>query len=242
MDIWELDPTTMTLLPGGPRQAQVPWNRRSLPADDPKRYAMPANATPIAPPAEQQGYKRSFIDGAWTQVEDHVGETVYDKATGAPRKIKDLGPLPDGVTTLAPGPFDTWDDVAGWTEDAAARAAALRAAIVVERDRRVDAGFSFDGAVYQSRPGDRENIAAAGTLAAVALMNGAQPGDLRWADIDTDFVWIAADNALVAMDAPAMIAFSRAAVAHKKAHIFAARSLKDMDPIPDDYADDRHWP
>lgn len=112
--------------------------------------------------------------------------------------------------------------------------------IDAERDRRIAAGFTFGGKLYQSRPEDRENIAGA-SLAALAAMSGAFPGDYRWHGGDSDFVWIAADNSLTPMDAQTMFAFGQAAMAHKQAHIFAARALKDAVPIPADYADDSHW-
>ena len=73
-------------------------------------------------------------------------------------------------------------------------------------------------------------------------MNGAEPGDLRWHGGDSDFVWIAADNSLTPMDAQTMFGFGQVAMAHKQAHIFAARTLKDAEPIPADYVDDGYWP
>lgn len=111
-----------------------------------------------------------------------------------------------------------------------------------ERDRRIEAGFGFAGKLYQSRPEDRENIAGAAVAALAAIVAGAQPGDLRWHGGATDFAWIAADNSLVTMDAQTVFAFGQAAMAHKQAHIFAARALKDADPVPADYDDDAHWP
>ncbi len=111
-----------------------------------------------------------------------------------------------------------------------------------ERDRRVGAGFAFGGHLYQSRPDDRENIAGASTAALAAIVNGAQAGDLRWHGGDSDFAWIAADNALVPMDAQTMFAFGQAAMAHKQAMIFAARALKDMAEIPPDVSSDTYWP
>lgn len=111
-----------------------------------------------------------------------------------------------------------------------------------ERDRRVAAGFTFAGVRFQSRPDDRENIAGAATAALGAMMAGAQPGDLRWHGGDTDFVWIAEDNSTMAMDAQTLFAFGQAAMAHKQSMIFAARAIKDMGPIPADYADDQYWP
>lgn len=111
-----------------------------------------------------------------------------------------------------------------------------------ERDRRIAAGFTFGGKSYQSRPDDRENIAGSSTAALAAMVNGAQPGNYRWHGGDSDFVWIAADNSLTTMDAQTMFTFGQAAMAHKQAHIFAARALKDAEPIPADYADNIHWP
>lgn len=113
-----------------------------------------------------------------------------------------------------------------------------------ERDRRINAGFTFDGVEYQSGPEDRENIQGAYSSALTAiLVDDAQPGDLRWADPDTDFAWIAADNSMVTMDAHQVLAFGIAAKEHKQRHIFAARALKDMDPIPSDFAThEAYWP
>lgn len=112
-----------------------------------------------------------------------------------------------------------------------------------ERDRRIAAGFRFNGVLYQSRQTDRENMAGASTTALAAIINGSEPGNLRWADPDNDFDWIAADNTLQPMDAHTVFEFGRAAMTHKQAHIFAARTIKDMVPIPDDYAmNNEYWP
>lgn len=116
-----------------------------------------------------------------------------------------------------------------------------------ERDRRIDAGFVFDGVLYQSDDGSRENIAGAKSAASDAIMLGAQAGDYGWqrlldpAAAET-FVWIATDNSLHPMDAQTMVRFGYAAMAHKQDMIFRARSLKAMDPIPLDYAtNDAYW-
>jgi len=112
------------------------------------------------------------------------------------------------------------------------------------RDIRIASGFGFGGNVYQTRPEDRENIAGAATAALAAIMvNGAQPGDFRWHGGENDFEWIAADNTTHPLDAQSMFAMGQAAMAHKQAHIWAARALKDMDPIPVDYATNAsYWP
>ncbi|UWU13280.1 DUF4376 domain-containing protein [Rhizobium sullae] len=112
-----------------------------------------------------------------------------------------------------------------------------------ERDRRIAAGFTFQGVDYQSRPEDRENIMGACTAALAAIMAGAQPDDFRWHGGDADFVWLAADNSAHPLDAQTMFAFGKAAMSHKQSHIFAGRALKDTSPIPADYAaNPAYWP
>lgn len=116
-------------------------------------------------------------------------------------------------------------------------------AVDIERDRRIAAGFTFNGVFYQSRPEDRENIAGAAVAALAAIGAGAQVGDYRWHGGDSDFMWIAADNSMHPLDAQSIFAMGQAAMAHKQAHIFAARALKDMSPIPADYATNpAYWP
>jgi len=134
---------------------------------------------------------------------------------------------------------------AGDTEAPPTEEPVVTAAMVdAVRDIRVASGFGFNGKVYQTRPEDRENIAGAATAALAAIMvNGAQPGDFRWHGGDSDFEWIAADNSTHPLDAQTTFAMGQAAMAHKQAHIFAARTLKDMDPIPADFAtNDAYWP
>ncbi|WP_422402568.1 hypothetical protein [Pseudomonas sp. GZD-209] len=111
-----------------------------------------------------------------------------------------------------------------------------------ERDRRIDAGVMFQGVMYQSRATDRENIAGAAQLGFMAVVAGAQPGDLRWSNPGEDYAWIATDNSLVRMDAQTVVAFGKVAAERKQMLVFAGRDLKDSSPIPVDYADDKWWP
>ena len=114
--------------------------------------------------------------------------------------------------------------------------------IDAERDRRIDAGVEFQGVMFQSREADRENIAGAAQIGFMAMLAGAQPGDLRWLSQAEDYAWIAADNTLVPMDAQTVVEFGKFAAGRKQALIFAGRQLKNMSPIPADYADDKWWP
>ena len=92
-----------------------------------------------------------------------------------------------------------------------------------ERDQRM-AVYTFNGVDYNFDPDSRDNISGAAVLAIGAISAGAQPNDLRWANPNQDW------------------AFAQAAASYKSALIFAARTLKDMNPIPSNYTDDSYWP
>lgn len=117
----------------------------------------------------------------------------------------------------------------------------LAAAVKAECDRRLVADFEFNGVMFQRDPTSLQRITGAATLAGFAIAAGVRPGNLRWANPDRDFAWIASDNSLVEMDAQTAFAFGQAAAAVETRIIYAAKALREMDPIPDDYDDDRWW-
>ena len=113
--------------------------------------------------------------------------------------------------------------------------------VMAERSRRLKT-ISFNAAVFDFDTTSQQNISAAFSLALAAVLQGAQPGDLKWSDPDYDFAWIDANNKPVPMDAPTVVAFGKAAAEWKSAHIYAARALKDKPSIPADFAHDKNWP
>lgn len=96
-----------------------------------------------------------------------------------------------------------------------------------ERDRRIDGGFAFAGARFQSRPSDRENIMGAAQLGMAWMGAGGDPDTLRWSNPAADFAWITEDNTTMPMSASAVVALFQAGVAFKSALTFFARDLKD---------------
>lgn len=117
-------------------------------------------------------------------------------------------------------------------------------AVDAERDRRILA-FSYAGKAYQLDDNSQQNIIAATTRAILVLSAGgtlAAPGNLRWFDPSNDFGWIATDNSIVPMDATAMATFGGAVQTWVSRHIFAARAIKNLSPIPADFAADSRWP
>lgn len=114
--------------------------------------------------------------------------------------------------------------------------------ITAERNRRMRSVVWFEGKPYDVDDASLQRITGAATLAGFAMGAGAQAGDLQWHGGDDPFGWIAADNTVTLMDAQTMFAFGQAAANNESRHIFTARAMKDMDPLPADYADDAYWP
>lgn len=88
----------------------------------PPHTGLPADCTNIAPPETKAGYVAIFDDEKkeWSVVEDHRDLTVYDVETGCGIFISELGPLPDGTTTITPlGNYQVWDGDQ-WVTDVAA--------------------------------------------------------------------------------------------------------------------------
>lgn len=160
-----------------------------------------------------------------------------------------LSALPANSTPAKP-PKTTGEQVAQWTGagwvvlDSKPEPSAPEITPVMvgaERDRRISAGFEFNGTMYQSRATDWEVYSGKALEAFIAITNGAQSGDLRWSDPDSDFAWIAADNSRVPMDAQAVIELAKAASAHRTKLTFAGSDIKALDPIPGDYGADWRW-
>ena len=87
---------------------------------------IPAGATTQAPPATEAGEVAVRTGSAWEIQPDHRGETWYEKATGQPVEIKDIGEPSAELTSLEPGEYQVWEGE-GWTTDTDAWWAAIRA-------------------------------------------------------------------------------------------------------------------
>ncbi|HDL7647218.1 TPA: tail fiber assembly protein [Yersinia enterocolitica] len=80
---------------------------------------IPGSSTLIAPLPPKDGYAVVFNEDAqqWEYTEDYRGTEAYDTQTGYSRPVNQLGPLPEGFTSLAPtSQFDCWDG-SQWVKD-----------------------------------------------------------------------------------------------------------------------------
>lgn len=110
-----------------------------------------------------------------------------------------------------------------------------------ERDRRIYKSFFWNGFEIQSDRDSIENILGACSKALIFITTGGDPNNPYWTSPTEKFTWIAADNSIVELTPAQMLAMGSTAAEHKKNCIFAARSLKDMNPIPLDFQDDKWW-
>lgn len=127
-------------------------------------------------------------------------------------------------------------------DEAISKKELMKSKINSYRDEKINSGFSFNGNVYDSRPEDQKRISGAALLAFMALTNGAQSGDYLWHGGSEPFSWITQDNQIIQMDAETVVEFGKAAAEHERSYIFAARNLKDMDDIPENWQDSIYWP
>jgi hypothetical protein len=117
-----------------------------------------------------------------------------------------------------------------------------REEVNIERDNRIAKGFMFMGTMFDFDASSKQRIAGAATLAGFAMTMGAQPGNFKWHSGETDFAWIAQNNKIIKMDAQTTFMLGKTAAKHEEDHIFAAATLKSIDPIPNDYYEDKYWP
>jgi len=182
------------------------------------------------------------------------GRTRTDPTSFTAEEITDAG-----YTEVSDKPTITdtqvleWDSQAiDWivrdktSEEIAAELAAKRTktldSITGYRDELIAQGFLFNDIMFDSRPEDQKRISGAALLAFMAVSQGAQANNYLWHGGTEPFSWIAQDNSIVQMDSPTVISFGQTAAEHERSHIFAARALKDMDPIPEDWANTAYWP
>lgn len=108
--------------------------------------SLPARAFIDVPPEKEEGKAIVRHADGWMLVDDHRGQTAYEKQTRQPVSITQLGELPPELTLLPPGSqFDLWTEAEGaWTKDTTAeqsyqqqQAEAQRNALMMEASQHI---------------------------------------------------------------------------------------------------------
>ncbi|MBU1002357.1 MAG: DUF4376 domain-containing protein [Proteobacteria bacterium] len=161
---------------------------------DSGRVMLPAGTTETAPPADiPTGQVARWTGAAWELVEDHRGEIHYSIETGQAVTITELGPIPDGLTDIAPGEFETWDaDAGAWVFDLVAAKNAKRQLIQAEKNRVRDGGFEVDGVLFDS------DISARVSYSEIKAKLAVQPGYVVQNWKASTGIWVVMDAALYA--------------------------------------------
>ena len=73
-------------------------------------YLMPAGCVDVDPPEDKKGFVAKWTGDNWDYLENHIGETVYSTKTKEPKKIGELGEIPQGYTSIKPeSEHEEWD-------------------------------------------------------------------------------------------------------------------------------------
>jgi len=126
--------------------------------------------------------------------------------------------------------------------DPAIVAAEFAARVNRERDRRIGAGFYYEGALFDWDLRAQKFMTGKATLAGFAVAAGAVPGDLMWDGTGKAFGWILSDNTVLPLDAQGLFTVAIVAAGHEQSHVDAARAIKRAAQRPADYLDDALWP
>ncbi|HHA1306327.1 TPA: DUF4376 domain-containing protein [Enterobacter kobei] len=137
---------------------------------------LPAGCVLVGPGECPPGYAHTWTGEAWELAEDHRGEILYNIENGYPVTLSELGPLPDGLTAVAPdSQFDIWT-ANGWQKDVSAIKANLISAIKKHRDQLTAEYIIVDGYYFHS---DANSRIQQMTLTKMGKENKIPPG-LMW--------------------------------------------------------------
>lgn len=190
---------------------------RRSPADRDPVWLIPDSATTKEPPPAGESETAVLRDGKWSVVPDNRGRSAYEKATGVARVIEAPGDIDEGETLQAPpSPRHVWA-VDRWTLPFADAKAARVAEVGAELTRRNNAGFTYEGVVYQL---DELSQARIASLTVLAMVNGG----VSWPE---KLAFFAADNSPIPFTASAFAAFGAAATLVVTKRRLNARALKD---------------
>lgn len=154
--LYHINPHTGKYLPG--MNTDAPENPKYSPEthDIRDRYIYNEVISSLIPPPDIGENECAVLEnGAWVIKVDLVGRHYYQQ-DGTRIDITEIGvDIPEGcIRTDPPSAYHTTHNGAAWIEDRTKKKAALKQAYWLEYLDYLNAGFSFDGIIYQCRPDD----------------------------------------------------------------------------------------
>jgi hypothetical protein len=134
------------------------------PLDD-QNWLIPSGCVTEPPPATPANKAAYWTGSKWQLIDSLLGLTIYNTATGEPKKVERIGPLPSGYTLQVPEPFQVWKN-GQWVDDIPVVLVQMHGRKYVEMNTACEAtilgGFTSDalGAAYaySSQMDDQVNL------------------------------------------------------------------------------------
>lgn len=184
---------------------------------------LPAGCVLVGPGDCAPGYTPVWAGEAWEQIEDHRGKVLYDVSNGNSVTVNELGPLPEGVTAVAPqSQFDVWTEN-GWVKDLAAIKANLVSNIKKYRDQLTSEYIIVDGLHFHSDTNSRIQQL---TLARMGKEEKI-PAGVMWQTKNSGLIELT--NELASKFEDVTIEHDMRLFAHALMHINAVNSLENVD-------------
>lgn len=202
---------------------------------------MPAHATRVPPPKTGKHRVAVFVGNGWVVEPDFRGETVHKTDDSSPLIIREIGPLPKGVTDIPrPSEFHYWRGNK-WHLDKKAAISYKERKILEERDQRLEtSGFKVGEYWFYS---DRDNRGDIRDY--FNALESYDPDDIHATLVQGGISWSLMDGSSIDITPlflytmyPAMLLSRKKIFDISKQHMKALRKSKD--PLNYDYSSG--WP
>ncbi|EAX8474373.1 DUF4376 domain-containing protein [Salmonella enterica] len=192
---------------------------------------LPSNCTQTPPPEIKQGFTPVWLGEEWQLVEDHRGQTFYDKQSGHKVYITELGPLSENITIISPmSKFDRWNGETWQPSITDAKAAKIQQ-IKAHRDTVTADYIVIDGNHFHSDANSR-----------IQQMSLTRMGQTK--QIPAGLMWQTKNNGLIKLTNDIAAQFETVTMDHDmrlfanaQRHIAAVEALEDIEAVLDyDYS------
>ncbi|WDC29591.1 DUF4376 domain-containing protein [Escherichia albertii] len=192
---------------------------------------LPNYCTLISPPEKVSYFTPVWINEKWELIEDHRGQTVYNKIDGSQLIIKELGKIPETVTIISPtSTFERWDGEK-WQPSLDDAKQAIYAKIKTLRDSVIADYIIINGHHFHSDTNSRIQQLSLTKMGAEKQI----PPGLMWKTKNNGLIELT--NEIAAQFESVTMAHDMRLFANAQRHITAVEALGDIQAVLDyDYS------